>query len=126
ARFKSFFENWTKQLEAVDFNALNHEGQIDYVLLRHRLTYAKHMLTLEDQRWEAIAPLVPFSEALRSLPEARYDRVRLEPKETAGTLDQATDQILALTRGLESEARTAGGPVKREGLTPGEANRAAQ
>jgi len=124
ARMKSFIDSWSKQLEAVDFDKLNHEGQIDYILLKHRLTYSLQTLKLEQERWLSIAPLVPFAEKLRLLPEARFDRVRLEARSTAGTLDAITDQVISLTNALESEARGGGGIVKREGLTPGQANRA--
>ncbi|MGH7531618.1 MAG: DUF885 family protein, partial [Gemmatimonadales bacterium] len=124
-RLRSFYHGWQEQLAALDFDALNLEGQIDYILLRNRITFEQAMLRLREERWREIAPLVPFADRLRALQEARYDRQRADPRETAGTLDQVAEQVEQLTRELIDAARKSGGTVSRSGVTPGIAFRAA-
>jgi uncharacterized protein (DUF885 family) len=125
-RLRHFSEGWQQRLAALDFDALNPEGRIDYILLRNRITFDQATLRLDDQRWTEIAPFVPFADRLRTLQEARYDRRRADPRETAGTLDQLAQQAEQLTRELAEAARKAGGPVTRPGVTPTIALRAAR
>jgi hypothetical protein len=99
-RLLRFYDGWQKQLSAVDFKGLNHEGQIDYVLLRNRVTYDQEMLALDERRWQEIAPLVPFADKLRGLQEARHDRKRVDPRAAAATLTQVADEVTRLTAAL--------------------------
>ena len=125
ARFRAFYEGWQDRLEALDFDGLNEEGQIDYILLRNRLTYALETLALDQERWEQIASLAPFNDDIRRLQEARFDRTRVVPREAASTLDALAQQVSALTRRLVDEGRRTGGVVSRPGITPAAAWRAA-
>ncbi len=106
ARLKTFYEGWRRALEAADFNALNPEGRIDFVMLRQRIAYDVAMLELADRRWTQMAPLLPFADRLRQLPEDRHDRKRADPRATATTLDELAKQMASVTQALTS--RTAG------------------
>jgi hypothetical protein len=75
-RLRAFHQGWQRRLAEADFNALNPEGKIDYVMLRHRLKYDLEMLALGEQRRAEMAPLLPFFDRLRVLPEDRADRKR--------------------------------------------------
>jgi len=122
-RLRRFQADWEKRLAALDVASLNHEGQIDYILLRNRVTYDREMLQLDQRRWKEIAPLVPFAEALRRLQEERHDRKRVDPRAAAGTLDAVARQVTRLTASLEEGARSsARSPAP---VTPAVANRAA-
>ncbi|MEX2526216.1 MAG: DUF885 family protein [Gemmatimonadota bacterium] len=125
ARLREFYRGWEARLQQADFDALNHEGQMDYILLRNRLTYEMEMLDLDEERWSETAPLVPFAEPLRLLQETRHDRVRVDPRETASTMDRVAQEVEALTAGLVADARAGGGVASRPGITPTIANRAA-
>jgi Bacterial protein of unknown function (DUF885) len=102
-RLRRFYDGWEKQLSAVDFKGLNHEGQIDYVLLRNRVTYDQEMLALDERRWQEIASLVPFAEKLRGLQETRHDRKRVDPRAAAATLTQIADEVARLTAALAAK-----------------------
>ena len=116
-RYRTFYRGWQQRLAQLDFDGLGHEAQIDYVLLRNRLAFELEMLDLDERRWTEIAPLVPFADRLRALQEDRFDRVRVDPRTAAGTLDDVASEIEALTAGLPARA---GGSV-----SPTVANRAA-
>jgi hypothetical protein len=125
ARLRAHHDGWQRRLVELDFDALNPEGRIDYVLLRNRITHDKELLQLSELRATQIAPLLPFADSIRLLQERRHDRERLGARAAAGTLDAIARQVAALTRALNAEARTAGGVVKRPGITPAIASRAA-
>ncbi|HXV63429.1 MAG TPA: DUF885 family protein [Vicinamibacteria bacterium] len=125
-RLRRFHTGWQRQLAGVDFADLNHEGQIDYILLRNRVTYDQEMLDLDQRRWEEMAPLLLFAAQLRTFQEDRHDRRRVEPRAAATTLDAVADEVARLTRELADEARAAGGVVSRPGITGAVANRAAR
>ena len=66
-RLQEFHQGWQRRLAAVDFSALNHEGQIDYIALSNRLAYSLEMRRLEAERGQEIAALVPFGDGIREL-----------------------------------------------------------
>lgn len=104
-RLTAFNRAWTAELERVDFDALNPEGRIDYLLLRDRLTYEAEALRLSARRAEEMAPLLPFAPALIALQETRLDRQRAHGRQSAETLDTAARQVEGLTAALEDASR---------------------
>jgi hypothetical protein len=124
-RLRSFYQAWEQRLADLDFDGLNHEGQVDYVLLRNRLTYELEMLELDERRWAEIAPLVPFADRIRGFQEERHDRIRVEPRETGGALDEVAGEVEGLTEQLASRAGSANDADADDGVSPTVANRAA-
>jgi hypothetical protein len=123
ARLRTFYQGWKQRLADADFNALNAEGRVDYVLLRNRIAFDVELLALAERRWAEIAPLLPFFDGLRQLQEDRFDRQRADGRATASMLSATAEKVSALTKALAAEAK--GGPVARPGLTPVIASRAA-
>lgn len=125
ARLSEFYTSWQRRLGELDFESLNHEGQVDYIALRNRIAFDIDMLALHEARAEQIEPLLPFDDALRLLQEERFDRIRVVPRNAAESLDDVADQLDELVDGLEAEASNTDGLIKRRGITPVIANRAA-
>ena len=125
ARLRGFYDGWQERLRQLDFAALSREGQIDYVLLRQRITFDQAMLRLDETRWDQMASLVPFADPLRTLQETRHDRRRVDPRETAGTMDSVAAATERLTRELSERGGRGTAPVTRTVVTPAVAARAA-
>jgi hypothetical protein len=125
ARMMKMREGWRQRLAELDFNSLNFEGQIDYVALRNRIDYDIEKLRLSAQRGTEMATLLPFSDDIRLLQEQRFDRKRIEPRVAAATLDRIAKQAGDLAKALQEEAKKSGDPVKRKGVSPVVALRAA-
>ena len=70
ARQRAFQEAWLRRLKELDFNSLNREGQIDYILLRHRIEFELAMLDEQERNLEELAPLIPFARRLQELQDA--------------------------------------------------------
>lgn len=126
ARLRATEEGWRQRLEELDFAALDFEGQVDYVALRNRIDYDLGQLKLEEGRGAEIAPLLPFAERIRLLQEQRLDRVRVDPAAAGKALAAIAKETAERTKALKEEATKAGGLVKREGITPVIAMRAAE
>ena len=124
-RLRTFLEGWRRQVDALDFDALNHEGQIDYISLRNRIEYELQMLALAEARSEQIAPLAPFADKIGQLQIDRHDRIRAEPQKLAATYDQLVDQVAGLQETLAADAEKAAGLVRRRGVSRVQAMRAA-
>ena len=114
-RLRQHYAGWDRQLGAVDFDALNPEGQIDYIALRNRIAYDQEMLRLDAERGEQIAPLIPFGDSLRLLQEERHDRERVEPRSAAETLNTVAKQIALLTGAVIEDGENA---ASERGVTP--------
>jgi uncharacterized protein (DUF885 family) len=93
ARMAAFYQEWAELLDGMDFDALNVEGRIDWVLLRNRIDYEADRLTVLAQREEEFEPLLPFQHHLVELHERRHDLEGVDPREAAETLNRATEGI---------------------------------
>jgi hypothetical protein len=119
ARLRRFYEGWHRRLAELDFDQLNHEGQVDYVLLRNRLDFELEMLAQEALAVADMEPLVPYAIGLGRLQERRRDRLDIDSRAIADTLHAAADRVVELT----AELRGGGGPEPVKGVV---AERAAQ
>jgi hypothetical protein len=126
ARLRKLNEGWKQRLADLDFNALNFEGQLDYIALRNRIDYGIETLRLTDERSTQIAPLLPFADDIRLLQEQRFDRKRIDARVAATTLDKIAKQAAELTRTLKEQAGKPDAPLKRKGISPVVARRAAE
>jgi hypothetical protein len=102
-RLRAFYRGWEDALAATDFDALNHEGQIDYVLLRTRVEFELELLDQEEAAVREMAPLVPFTRTLERLQESRRDREGVVARTVADTLNRVAGEVEALTGIIEQE-----------------------
>ena len=96
-RLRTFYRGWEEALADMDFDALSHEGRVDYVLLRNRLEFELEMLEQEEARAAEIAPLVPFSRTLQRFQESRREREDAVGRAAADTLNRVAADVEALT-----------------------------
>jgi hypothetical protein len=112
-RVREFLAGWQRNLRDLDFAALNREGQVDYVLLRNRIEFELAMLEERESTAAAMAPLVPFAEAITALQQTRHAGERPAARESAQTVDDIAEQAEALTARVQAGAVPGGaiGPV---------------
>ena len=119
-RLQRFYADWQAQMTALDFGKLNHEGQIDYVLLRNRITFELEMLRQEEQSVAEMAKLVPFARTLEELQESRRDREGIDGRKAATLLNQTASEVESLTANMKSN------PAARIPIKAVDAERAAR
>jgi uncharacterized protein (DUF885 family) len=106
ARMAEFYAEWARLLDGMDYDALNVEGRIDWVLLRNRIRYEEGRLEVEAAQEAELDPILPFQGTLVALHEDRRDLRPVSPREAAETLDgvvrameEARDRIRTALRG---------------------------
>ena len=92
-RMRDFYREWEARLDAMDYDGLNGEGRIDWVLLRNRIRYELDRIEVDARLESELEPILPFQSTLAELHEARRDLERVDPRESAETLDRVTRQI---------------------------------
>ena len=90
---RHFYQAWRGTLDRVNFDALNADGRIEYILFRNKLDQEMHDLDLERKRVEEMAALIPFAPAIVELREARQRVDPLDPAKAAATLARMDKQI---------------------------------
>jgi uncharacterized protein (DUF885 family) len=125
ARLRTLQQDWQRRLREADFDALNREGKIDYLLLRDRLAFDLSLVALDERRWSEMAALLPFADSIRLLQETRFNRQRAEPRATAARLDAIARDADTLARQLAADSHDTSGLVRRPVITTTVAFRAA-
>ena len=92
-RLRDFLNTWQQRLRELDFDALEREGRIDYILLDHRIRYDLSLLDREERQIEEMRPLLPSMDALLGMHARWRDRETVDPRASAEALDAATAAI---------------------------------
>ncbi|EXL40671.1 hypothetical protein FOCG_16826 [Fusarium oxysporum f. sp. radicis-lycopersici 26381] len=80
-------------LSEIDFEHLDQEGKVDYIMLNTYHTRQLNNLDLQKASKEKYDPLLPFADDLIGILEARQDVDPMKAKETAGLLNNITKSI---------------------------------
>jgi uncharacterized protein (DUF885 family) len=118
-RLERFAEERLGRLERLDFDALDQDGRVDYVLLRNHLERVRNACARRRGLDTAIGDLVPFASALVALEAARRRLEVVPPREAAAMLQAATSRLATVRDAL-------GRPDERRRWTPVLAYRAAR
>jgi uncharacterized protein (DUF885 family) len=102
-RLAQVYKDWQTKLEAVDFEALDQAGRIDYLLLRNKLAEERAHLALDRQRLAEMDQLVPFRKPVQSLEQARWLTAPVNAASAAEIVAAIPDQIKKLRDRLEKE-----------------------
>ena len=70
-RFRAYYGETAREIEAADFDRLDIHGKVDWLLLRNELRYQQRVLHRREKRDAEIAELLPFRAAIVELHEAR-------------------------------------------------------
>ncbi len=92
-RLASFYEDWRQKLEAVDFDQLGVEGQIDHVLLRHEIQSRMHKLDRQGRRHAEMESYLPFASTVTDLFYDWRKDPSIDPRAAADTLAALTQRI---------------------------------
>ena len=100
-RMERLRKDWLGKLEGVNFEALNQQGRIDYVLLRNNLSADLSRGALDRRRLTEMEELLPFREVLQTLEQARWQMKLVNAQEAATTVSGIPDQIKKIRERLE-------------------------
>ncbi|MGI9244201.1 MAG: DUF885 family protein [Verrucomicrobiales bacterium] len=104
ARMGQFIGSWRSALEAMEFESLPPEDQVNFLLMRHRLDYRKKSLATEWRKLGEISELVQFKDRVQALYEAYRARANMEPRSVAERLAEIAKAVKALEGKVSLEA----------------------
>ncbi|MGJ5819646.1 DUF885 family protein [Paludibaculum fermentans] len=105
ARFQKFNTEWLARVEGMDFDKLNQESRIDWLLLRNDILRSQRQLEFRAKIDAEAAALLPFRGAIVELEETRQRMEKVDSAKAAATLDQIRKQIEALRKSIEAELK---------------------
>ncbi len=100
ARLKDFHSEWLAGLRVLNFEALSHEGKIDYLLFKNHLDHEVRQFELRARGQAEIASFIPFAATIVGLEEGRK---RLDPIDSA----RLAATLTTLAREVETASRIA-------------------
>jgi Bacterial protein of unknown function (DUF885) len=92
---KSFNSKWILILSKQDFESLNHDGQIDYVLFKNFLNHEQLELDRGRKQFDEMAALIPFSETISSLDDKRRMFEEVDSAKAATMLNDLSKRVVA-------------------------------
>ena len=110
-RMSRFLAEQRRQLTAIDFNALDQEGKVDYLLLSNHLTREEHSLALTGAQWKEVAPLLPIAATIFTLEDAKRRGDPPNGEKMAAQLNGMTEFLVLQRKELEAViAKTSAAP----------------
>jgi uncharacterized protein (DUF885 family) len=104
-RLRQFYEERLRGAEAVDFDALDQDGRIDYLLFRNQLRFELRELEDDQKRRTEAAGLIPFAGSVVQLEESRRRMEPVEADKAARVLTEVSEQISRTRKSLEKQLK---------------------
>lgn len=100
-RLAKLFREWQAQLPEVNFDALNQQGRIDYVLLRNELVSGLDRIALQQSQLQEMEELLSFRNAVHELEAARWQMKELDPRAAATRVSEVAERARQLKERVE-------------------------
>ncbi|HMJ89631.1 MAG TPA: DUF885 family protein [Candidatus Acidoferrum sp.] len=100
-RREQLFRDWIKGLSVTNFDALQQQGKIDYVLLRGELTSGIDRVALQRAKLKEMDELLTFRDAIHELERARWQMREVDGQAAASKVSELADQVKKLRERLE-------------------------
>ncbi len=101
-RFQTFFGDWQRRLDGLDFESLSLEGRVDYVLMVNELRYRLALLEREASLHGEMQAFIGFTSLLVDLEERRRRREPVESEIAAAALAELPNEIAQARETLEA------------------------
>ncbi|MEE8459448.1 MAG: hypothetical protein V3S08_06230, partial [Phycisphaerales bacterium] len=101
-RYGDFYRSWQYGLDETDFDALDHDGQVDYILFRNELRYRLEALEHERAKHEQLDELIPFAQTIVGLQERRRQLESIDPEQLAVVISELADTIDATRESVDA------------------------
>ncbi len=92
-RFRALYQERLAMLAGLDFDALNHDEQVDYVLFRNFLEHEIRGQLRADAQFAEMGTLMPFAATINDLEDTRRKLEPTDPAKAAATLNELVRQI---------------------------------
>lgn len=100
-RLVSLIADYQKQLNQLDFATMNINGQVDYILFKRNLEDQAYQLNEENNNYNKIAYLLPFSDRIFKLEQPRRRGIAVVGQDVAKELNDINKAIIISITGLK-------------------------
>ena len=104
ARFRQLYADYLALLARLNFDSLNADEQIDYVLFRNYLDHEQKELTRLEKQLGEMAPMLPFAKTISDLEDTRRHLESIDPAKTAAVLNDLAKQINGSQKAFDDSA----------------------
>ncbi len=101
-RFRAAFNEQLQLLSSFNYDRLNHDEQIDYVLYKNYLDHEIREQERNDAQFAEMASLMPFARTINDLEDTRRKLEFADPAKSAALLNELAKQIAATQRSLDA------------------------
>lgn len=113
-RLERHYKDWQQKLKALDFDALDQQGRIDYLLLHNKLNSESADLRLDREWMEQMKELLPFRRPLLDLEIGRRRMAAVDPAGAAEIVGAIPDQVKKLKARIKKEKPNGSKDAKAE------------
>ena len=101
SRIRQLYADYLAILGRLNFDSLNHDEQIDYVLFRNHLDHEQKELTRLDKQFVEMSTILPFAKTISDLEDQRRRLESIDPARTAALLTGLSKTINETQKTLE-------------------------
>src|ERR1700677_505670 len=98
-RFADFYTDWIAKLQQMDFDQMDQESKVDYLLFDNHLRYQMRLLDEREKQEVEMSPLLPFAKIIVGLDEARR---RMEPPKSQQAAAALTQMVAEIAKAREA------------------------
>jgi uncharacterized protein (DUF885 family) len=102
SRMQSFYSEWQRRLSETNFDGLQQEGRIDYLLLKNHLIHASRSLEQQQKEVNEAEALLPFAPVIVELSENLRNMRDIDPQKAAADLDRLNKRIDGLKTSIST------------------------
>jgi len=100
-RLRELYREYLTALDRQNFDSLNHDEQVDYLLFRNYLDHELKELARGEAQFAEMEPLMPFAKTISDLEDARRRLEFVDPAKSAALLNELAKQIAATQRSFD-------------------------
>lgn len=100
-RFDGFYQENLKSLDTVDFDKLDQNGKVDFILFRNYLERNRSRLDYSQKQVEEASVLLPYAKEVIDLSEARQQMKPVDGRESAALMTKIVEEITESRKKLE-------------------------
>lgn len=100
-RLLDLIRDYLLQIEGMRFEAMNINGQVDYILFKRNLDDEAYQLKEEEQLYQKIAHYLPFSDRIFALEKPRRRGAEVQGEAVAKELDEIRKMIVSSLKELK-------------------------
>lgn len=101
-RLNQFHSEWLAFLNRLNFDSLNMDEQVDYVLFKNHLEHELKELETNAKAFDEMASLLPFAKTINDLEDSRRRLEQIDSAKMAALLNDLSKQIIANQKSVDA------------------------